>query len=215
MGTRVVACIPTIGMSPHLGGLCQSLAGEQIETRLYVNSGEVPELVRQASADHKGWICHRPEWTIYQEWNDAAEWACELDAFLLVLNDDIIIAPQFGFWLGEALDRYPEYGLISANPARPTPVSEPGGVVVPTGFRQGDRRAFANWAFAARPMAYHMVGGFEVWYGDDHLIRQVEDANWYVGHLTSVGVYHDTSTTTRQLPWTNEAVARDHARWTT
>jgi hypothetical protein len=212
--TRVVAVIPTIGKSPYLRDLCQSLAAEGIDTRVYVNSdtvaGEIALDIKAAGWDT---LWHRPGWTIYQEWNDAAEWACSLDAHLLVLNDDIQVAPQFAAWMGNALDRFPEYALISTHAGRPVAFSDPGGNVIPAGFRVGDRRAFANWAFVARPEAWQMIGDYEIWYGDDDLIAKVGNAGWGVGYLDSVGVAHYTSTTTRQMPWTNEAVARDHARW--
>jgi len=214
-GTPVVACIPTIGLSPHLRGLCQSLAMEEVETRIYVNSQSVPNSVVEDIVA-VGWeqvLHHRPGQSIYQEWNEAAKWACELDAYLLVLNDDIGVAPYFAHALGSALDEFESYGLISADPSHPTPQSTLGASPIPSGFKRGDRRAFANWAFAARPAAWQMIGDFEIWYGDDHLILQVERAGWDVGYQRGTGVFHDTSSTTRQLPWTNEAVARDHVRW--
>lgn len=214
MRTRVVACIPTIGLSPHLRDLMQSLQAEDVAVRLMVNSSEVPDTV-QAEQASVGWgsIDHRPDWSIYQEWNEAAEWACSLDAYLLVLNDDIVVAPHFATALGLALDEFDSYGLISADPHHPSPQSMVGTSPIPAGFKRGDRRAFANWAFAARPAAWQMIGDFEIWYGDDHLIYQVEQAGWDVGYHQGTGVFHDTSCTTRQLPWTNEAVARDHVRW--
>jgi hypothetical protein len=212
--TRVVAVIPTIGLSPHLRGLLEVLQRDHVAVRLMVNSEEIPSAVRDAKdLAHWGSVDHRPGDTIYQEWNEAAEWACSIDAYLLVLNDDIAIASGFAHSLGSALDQHPDYGLISACPHLTSPVSAIDGAVHPAGFRAGDRRAFVNWAFAARPEAWQMIGDYEIWYGDDDLIAKVGNAGWGVGYLEGVGVSHDTSCTTRQMPWTNEAVARDHARW--
>lgn len=212
--TPVVAMIPTIGRSTYLLGLLQRLQLEDIAVRLMVNEGTTPsEVARYKELTHWGAIDLRPGCSIYQEMNEAADWACSLDAHLLVLNDDIQIPSGFGRCMGEALDRHPGYGLISTNMHRPHPIAEPGGGVTPAGFRSGDRRAFANWAFIARPEAWQKIGDFKIWYGDDHLISQVEAAGWGVGYLSSVGVYHDTSTTARQLPWVNDAIVQDQALW--
>lgn len=215
MGTQVVACIPTIGMSPHLLTLVQALQAEDVAVRLMVNSDEMPEQVESIQAA-VGWgaLDHRPGRSIYQEWNEAAEWACELDAYLLVLNDDIGIAPLFATALRQALDEFDSYGLVSADTTCPYPVSLVGAEPVPAGFQRGDRRAFANWAFVARPAAWQMIGDYRIWYGDDDLICKVGRAGWEVGYARGTGVFHDTSCTTRQLPWTNGAIAADHALWT-
>jgi hypothetical protein len=201
-------------MSPHLPKLLDAMRDDGVPTLLAVNSDELPQSVRQAQAD-VGWgsVEHRPGQTIYQEWNEAAEWACSLDAHLLVLNDDIDPARHLSTALGTALDEHGSYGLISADAGHPFPQSTIGAELHPAGFRLGARRAFAAWAFIARPAAWQMIGDYEVWYGDDDLIAKVEAAGWDVGYQRWTGVGHDTSCTTRQLPWTNEAVARDHARW--
>ena len=215
--TRVVACIPTIGLSPYLRDLCQSLAAEQVETRLYVNSHSVPNSVVEdvAAAGWKHVLYHRPGRTIYQEWNEAAEWACELDAYVLILNDDIAIGPGFPGALGAALDANPDFGLISSDTALPRAETYPGGGVIDVAHHLGNRREFANWAFIARPEAYHMVDeGLKIWYGDDDLIWKVCEAGWRTGLLRGVGVFHDTSTTSRQMPWTVAAAGEDGARWT-
>lgn len=214
MGTRVVACIPTIGMSLHLLGMLQRLQLESIPVRLMVNAAVTPDEVGRAKdLAHWGSIDLRPGETIYQEWNEAAEWACSLDAHLLVLNDDIQVPASFGVSLGKLLDEHESYGLISSNAAAVAPVVDHLQPPVPAGFHRGDRRAFANWAFIARPAAWQMVGDFKVWYGDDDLIYKVGAAGWDVGYAPGIGVYHETSTTCRQLPWTNEAIADDHALW--
>lgn len=213
--TSVVACIPTIGMSPLLLGLVQSLFAEGVAVRLMVNSDQMPDEVQRVQAS-AGWgaIDHRPGHTIYQEMNEAAQWACDLDAYLLVLNDDIEIAPSFALALRAALDEFSDYGLISSDPSVPHPITMVGATVVPASFELSNRAAFANWAFIARPAAWQMIGDYEIWYGDDDLIRKVNAAGWKTGFHQGTGVRHETSTTFRRLPWVNEAVARDHARWT-
>lgn len=212
--TQAVAVVPTIGLSPHFRELLRALLAADVPALVMVNSPEVPDTTRDDVAA-VGWgsIEHRPGRTIYQEWNEAAEWACSLDSYLLVLNDDITVPPELGAAMVSALDEHESYGLISTDAGTPTPQATVGAELHPAGFRAGQRRAFAAWAFIARPAAWQMVGDYEVWYGDDDLIAKVERAGWEVGYQRGTGVGHDTSCTTRQLPWTNEAVARDYARW--
>lgn len=216
--TGVVACIPTIGLSPHLDDLVHTLAIENsIPTRLYVNSEHVTEslLYIVEGWPHLGLIelIHEPDDTIYVEWNKAAIWARERHSYLLCVTDDVVLLPETAPELVAALDVRPDYGLISTDIGVPHPSHAPSDVHA-VSHQAGSRYAFATWCFVARVEAWQDVDPrYRIWYGDDDLIWKVNAAGWKTGYLRGEGVTHHTSTTSNQLPWIHAAAAEDGQLW--
>lgn len=209
---KLHACIPTIGLSRDLDGLVEYLRDRIDVVELYVNSDDVPEHVGVREAHVNVYVYHRPGKSIYDEWNEAAHRAREQDAYLLVLNDDIIVPDGFEISLHDALDGHPDYGLMGVSGY--SAVNSPPFAVTAVSHQAGNRREFSNWAFAARPEAWQDVGAYEIWYGDDDLLWKTTAAGWLIGVLQGLGVEHHVSTTSHQCPWTIEAAGRDHHLWT-
>lgn len=220
MSTRdIVVCIPTIGLSEHLTPLIETLYNVPQETRLKkvqlaVNSEFIPELIFELQSQFPDMIeiFHAPDLTIYQEWNYAARWAAQNEAYLLLITDDVRVLPETPLELALALDFRPTYGLISADTRgglRHAPHD-----VYDVSHQKGNRYEFATWCFMARPEAWQDVDErYRIWYGDDDLIWKVNETTWGVGVLRGEGVDHYTSTTSRQVPWVGEAAQRDGQLW--
>lgn len=211
-------------MSPHLDDLVYDLDYVNVRVRLYVNSESVTEHLLQLT---EGWpveddpdrwgrrpeLVHMPGSTIYEEWNHAAAWAREHDAYLLCVTDDVRLAKPVPSELAAALDVREDYGLISTDVHLQHGDFGPRDVV-PTSHQAGNRYEFATWCFIANPRAWQDVDpGYKIWYGDDDLIWKVNAAGWKVGYLQGVGVTHFTSTTSHQLPWVMAAAHEDGQLW--
>lgn len=222
--TRMVACVPTIGMSPYLDDLVYNLDYMSIRVRLYVNSEHVPEsVVRLVEGwphvnDPDRWglnpeLVHVPEQTIYVSWNQASAYAREHNAYLLCVTDDVVLTKRLPGELAAALDVRPQYGLISTDvtcgPNDWAPYD-----VFPTSHQANTRYEFATWCFIADPTKWVDVDPrYKIWYGDDDLIWKMNAAGHGVGYLRGIGVTHHTSTTSRQLPWVMEAATEDGVLW--
>lgn len=203
--TRVVACIPSIGRSPHLYDLVQVLLDDDVAVRVYVN--DETATFNESLPD----VVHMPGHSIYAEWNEAAIWAREENAHLLLLNDDIVMMPGTVRVLADTLDRYDSYGLISVSEQRL--VLDPG-EVLPTSHQRGNRYSFLPWCALARAKAWQNVDPrYQIWYGDDDLIWKMVQAGWDVGILSGVGAVHHVSTTSQQLPWVSAATHADAQLW--
>lgn len=216
--TGIVACIPTIGLSPYLDDLVHTLAIEnEIPTRLYVNSEHVTEslLYIVEGWPHEGFIelIQMPGDSIYVEWNAAVVWARERLSHLLCVTDDVVVLPETAPELAAALDVRPDYGLISTDTALPYPAHSPSDVTA-VSHQAGTRYAFAPWCFIARVEAWQDVDPrYRIWYGDDDLIWKVNAAGWKTGYLRGEGVTHHTSTTLHQLDWVPQAANEDGQLW--
>lgn len=217
----IVVCIPTIGLSPHLTSLMDVLCGAPhvSRVRLAVNSEEVPDLVYEQAIRQSDEllvefvsIMHTPELTIYQEWNKAVRWARELDAYLLLVTDDVELLPETPLELALALEARPDYGLISAD-TQGGLRHQPRDVFL-TSHQRGNRYEFATWCFMVETTAWQDVDErYRIWYGDDDLIWKVNESGWKVGALRGESVVHHTSTTSHQVPWVGEAARLDGELW--
>lgn len=215
MTTPVVAVIPTIGLSPLLDGLVYKLIEEGIPTRLYVN-GPVRESILKIVEGwpHDGLVeLHvMPDVSIYAEWNHGVHWACEVDSYALVMNDDIQIPDQLATSLADALDGHQEYGVMGVDSG--SILNSPPYGVRPLSHQQGNRYAFSAWCFMARPEAWQDIDErYKIWYGDDDLVWKTNSAGWFVGALQGTGVHHSVSTTTGQTPWVAHAAYEDGQLW--
>lgn len=225
--TRVVACVPTIDLSPYLDDLVHALDRDSVRVRLYVNSEHVTEHELQLT---EGWpvpdrpetehfwarqpeLMHMPGESIYSEWNHAAAWARELDAHLLCVTDDVVLTPRHARELSWALDAREDYGLISTDVHTPVSAWAPSDVV-PTSHQAGNRYEFATWCFIANPHMWVDVDPrYRIWYGDDDLIWKMNEAGHGVGYLRGIGVTHHTSTTSNQVDWVRQAAGEDGQLW--
>lgn len=212
--TSVLAAIPTIGRSPYLGELVEALKIAQVPTAIYINADDrtrpglhIPNVKDVAM------VVGMPGKSIYQEWNDAAAWAAREDAYLLVLNDDIVMDPCLPAVLAATLDANEYLGLLGV--ALGEPACEFPGSLRMISHAAGNRYGFSAWCFMARPSMWQDVDErYQIWYGDDDLIWKVNKAgHGSVAVLESAGVRHHVSTTTHQVDWVMHAAHEDGILW--
>lgn len=195
-------------MSPYVYGLANVLVNDGVVVRVYANSDDA---AFEDLFDPAVEIVRMPGRSIYEEWNDAARWAAQLDSDLMALNDDVVMLPGTAQVLAEALAAHPAYGVISVG--EPQPVVEPS-LLIPVSHQLGNRGGFHAWCFIARAEAWQDVDpGYRIWFGDDDLLWKVNAAGWSVGALLGVGVTHHVSTTSRHLPWVQQAAQEDSQLW--
>jgi GT2 family glycosyltransferase len=208
----VRACIPTIGLSPDLDNLVEYLRHKIDRVELYVNSPEVPDHVGVYEAHKNVYVFHRPGLNIYHEWNEGVRCGGEAGAYVLVLNDDIVVPDGFEISLHDALDGQPDYALLGV--AGTSAVNQPPYSVTPVSHQAGNRYAFSAWAFIARPSMWTKINeSYEIWYGDDDMIWEANARGHKVGMLHGLGVEHHVSTSIGKSAWTIEAAGRDGVRW--
>lgn len=205
----VVACIPSVNLSPYLPTLLEVLAESSCPAMLFDNSEKGAFTVEQQQRIEYRWV---PGQSIYSSWNMAARMADEAGySFMLLCNDDIEMLPGTVSALVNALADT-NWGALSVGTT--DPVVRPASLTA-TSHIAGTRRAFLQWCFLIRLAAWQDVNpNYKIWYGDDDLLLKLERAGWQYGALQGVGVQHHTSTTLNQTSWVNAAIADDIALWT-
>jgi hypothetical protein len=217
----VIVCIPSIGRSPYLVDLLNVLLDEPIVYGIYLydNSKEAQDgysplmdslshdsIIRQAVK--YGSIVpefNYPE-TIYGSWNRAIRKATELEEYVAILNDDLILPPGS---LAAAQAVVPGWGLVGLNYFEPdrtpdmnAPVREVHGTYRTTGF--------GGFAFVLPPHSPEVDSRFQWWCGDDDLAERVKATGRKLGVATGAPVAHPApSTTGNQMPWVPAACGED------
>jgi hypothetical protein len=204
----LVTAIPSMGMSPLLADVVRVARQESLAVRVYDNTPEDED--SQIPIIPGVTVVRLPGHTIYSEWNNAAQWAYDLNVNLALLNDDLYLPSGVLTTLSEALDDNPMYALISVDWDE-RPIAEPHVVRARGTFRE---HGIAGWAFVVRSDRWPGVDPlYRVWYGDDDLVAKLLSAGWEVGRYRGVFVAHETSTTIHNLPWTQDAIIEDVVRW--
>jgi GT2 family glycosyltransferase len=204
--TRVVAVIPTIGLSPYLPSLLDVLGDCGVTVHLYDNREEPEPLGFDVLTTQM------PGRSIYAEWNDGVRWAESEQANVLILNDDIDLLPCVIQTLAGRLETNPECAIIGGYAGHVTSCCEPQafGHITP----QDGRRDITNWGFIVRPSLWQDIDeSYRIWYGDDDMIRKAHQAGAKIAVDYGVGIAHHVSTTTQRLPWAAQAIKEDQRRW--
>lgn len=206
--TDAVACIPSIGMAQHLLlPVLDVLDDCCVPVRVYDNRE-----IEQSWPEVKAEIVRIPGKSIYAAMNLGMLWGFELNASVLILNDDIEISPCLVNTLITTLKESPEYGLISGHTRHGVTICNGGPLYEITPNR--GRRDFTNWCFIARPSSWRDIDErYRIWYGDDDMIHKIHSSGAKIGVLSNVGVRHETSTTSRQLGWVWAATKEDEQLW--
>lgn len=224
--THYHALIPTIGLSPYLLPLLETLLADEhclfidlpdngstdephgLTCQLLDSDLMHPEVLE---AIESGRIMRRrTSGTIYRSWNEAMDAARYTP--VAILNDDVVLAPGS---IREALRHLSrtvpvvglEYRRRVAEGAVEAPLREVSGT-----FKDG---GLGGFAFVVLPdYAPRVDPGYQWWYGDDDLVRKTLRLKRTVAVATGAPVDHPRpSLSGNQMGWLNDAVRDDHDLW--
>lgn len=203
----VTVCIPTVGESPHLSSLIDTLVGDPSVSiiNLYVNEPDKVERVQEMGSGHGERIKVErvPQKSIYIAWNRAIRFA-KPNEKVAIFNDDIeFLGPSP---VSCALDHWfqnPQVAILGFDHTG----SVASGIQKCTGsYRHG---GIPGFAFMVDPEKVGLVDTrFQFWYGDDDLFFATEDAGHTLARC-SVPVKHEMSYTASRRGWVNDAIERD------
>lgn len=216
--------IPSIGLSPYIADLLAvCLASDQVsEVLVYDNSPErgQPALDRAFQSpfaqaliqteNGRGRFMYRrrkPEWTIYDSWNEVLDVATAKGEATILLNDDVILCHGA---LEVALSGLEAWDLVGFNYAAPAHVVDPTRPLrqVTGTYRTG---GFGGFAFAVRPDWRYRVGaGYRWWFGDDDLAERIKSYGGGLAVHMGAPVEHPLpSLSGNQQTWTQQAATED------
>lgn len=138
-------------------------------------------------------------WMFYKMWNQAALWAQDLEADVLILLNNDVTWPQGAVRaLGDALAE----ADVDIAVASPDPASEFHPDTLQDIFAAPAFRGLLGWAFAIRPTMWQMIDErYHSWYGDDELALQIHDAGWRACRARGIPIWHnDQETTFKHVP---------------
>jgi hypothetical protein len=148
--------------------------------------------------------------TIYEMWNLAAlalKTRCRV-ANLALLNDDVALPPDAVSVLAEHL-RAEEWSLLCPDWRRPLAGGvDLGAVEQVHGTYRHD--GICGWCFVVRLEAWPGIDErYQWWFGDDHLVFELDRRGGRCGRLTGLPIDHAMSTTAVHHSWTEEAKVQD------
>lgn len=211
--------IPTIGQSPLLLPLLRDLEADQKVDRVFltVNLEEFVVPVQEFFGRAYPFIEVIETWqhgkSLHHGWNTSIRDARDSDAWLAVLNDDIVLREESAVGdVAHLLSRSPRYAVIGLNWKESpdnTPHNAPAIKKVKGTYRNQGVGGFA-WVCDPHKVV-EVPSSFEWWYGDDHIMLSAERDGHLVGLASHVHVEHQESLTTRSsgLDWMKDSIAGD------
>lgn len=204
-------CIPTVGASPHLSRLIETLQADDAVKRidLFVNEHDALPVVAGQLTDHERVAFHHAEpKTIYPAWNWAIRQARSDGQLLAILNDDISLPPDpitaaLEYWAGHsdvAVLGFDHTGTVPAGRLH---------------FCRGTIRhhGIPGFAFLVDPDKVTEVDTqFRWWFGDDDLFFNAEKHGHRLARC-SVPVQHEAETTASTRTWTHTIRFQDQERF--
>lgn len=175
------------------------------------------------SAEPRVRVEHRPplgpETSLYRIWNDHLELAQEIGANLVLVNNDVRLAPgSFGL-LGRALADAPaDVAAVYPDWRRPLDAGLELGELTRTrgAWTKG---GLSGFAFAVRTSLVEPLGPIPrfderyAWiYGDGDFVEGLELEGYIAARVEGLPLEHDQSTTARSVPWTRAAKRADTDR---
>lgn len=186
-------------------------------------SEEVLSWLESLSADPRVRVEHRPplgpETSLYRLWNDHLALAQELEGNLVLVNNDVRLAPGSFGHLGRALvDAPPDVAAVYPDWNRPLEAGVDVGELTPTrgAWTKGGLSGFAFAVKAALVEPLGPVPRFDeryAWiYGDGDFVEGLELEGYTAARLEGLPLEHDQSTTARASSWTRRAKRADTDR---
>lgn len=222
-------CIVPVRDQPELTERFLDCMLEQDELDLIIvldNGSKLPTvrvLERAATRDSRLAIADLPGLGIYALWNAGADMAAdearpEDEINLLVANNDVLLGRGAVGELERALRSSDSLFAVYPDDRAPWPdgftrkgtvregkgVARDGGLYGPCFMVALDR---IPWS----PLISDP--GFEWWFGDDHLARQIQEEGGRHGRVVGLPVAHENEGTARHHPETHAMRMRDRRRW--
>jgi hypothetical protein len=157
---------------------------------------------------------------IYEMWNQGfehAQFGYREPVNVLISNNDVVL-PRGGVrLLAETLEKHDDYWILYPDQDaawKDEPViagTLQGRGVAAQGGLYGPCFMVASARLPWRPLITDP--GYEWWFGDNHLARQVEEARGLHGRALGLAVQHENEGTARHHPETQGMRNRDRRRW--
>jgi len=192
----LIAVIPSIGASPMLVDLLNLLKREGVETIVVDNLATKSSAVHyiDPGSAHYMW---RPGWSIYKTWNFGMKYGALKNENVLILNDDIALAPGGPAAMDKALTEGDwallgfDYNSATWQGVESRSVREAKGTLRHNGV--------GCFAFGVNPRkSGRCHTGYMWWGGDDDLIYHTLSLGGKVGVMLGNPVDHETSTSARK-----------------
>jgi GT2 family glycosyltransferase len=177
---------------------------DSVEKTVVYDNGYVTDSGKGVLSSHPH-VVDAVGWKFYSMWNDAWRMSNE-ESFdvLMLLNDDIELAGDSIKEAAEVLVNDPSIGVVGFNYNKP--VNEYSLDEVRFRRTRGTYKDGGIWgcAFAVKPSTWGVVPPiderYNLWYGDDELLRNMERHGFTCGIAQNAPVFHMASTTTNMFP---------------
>lgn len=224
MRARVVAVMPTVGRSALFRQVVRSIMNDVHTVLIPDNwpdgearpwdapSGLVTQLHR---------YCRWPGIGLYEVWNRSFVLAQAIvpGCRVLFINDDVTVPPALVETLWWAMDRFPEFGIVSVDRGEElTDCFNHSWKNAPTRVKGTYRMGgISGHCFMVDPRAWPKDGideRFRIWFGDDDLVWKVREAGWQAGVLRGLVCGHPgQSGTVNAWPNRDEIISNDRKLW--
>jgi hypothetical protein len=186
---------------PGLLNLVASLLEQDVDIIVYNNGYTEPLLDIPMDVE----IVDATGWSFYSMWNDAWRTSCDMGyGAVALLNDDIVLHHKSLRIAYKELLSNNRRGIVGLNYERPVssgPDETLGSRQCSGSFRN---HGIGGHAFILRASTLGRVPEiderYNIWYGDDELFRNVEEAGYSLHVALGAPVDHYSSTTTNQFP---------------
>lgn len=209
-----VVAIPSIENIDGLAALVTTLVDDDAVDRVYVlDNGHPPENLGRLPRSGKVMRLPCAGLGLYRMWNLAIEMARDHE-YVMLANDDIVLAPGSVTELVNAMNYRPDVWLMSPDRDRPLEVGIDD--LAKVRYTRGTYRhgGVSGWCMLLRTAPVRGLEpideNFGWWYGDDDLAFKVEDGGGKLAVHTGVPLVHEHETTARNHEWTFAARERDH-----
>ena len=174
--------------------------------RVLISDGVEPIVLRSEVFDHH----------LYRMWNVGVEEArAKGAAYIAVLNDDVGLPRCAMGALGEALDRFPDVGVVYPDVASGSLESWTGGSVIQRTTGTWGAGGMTGFCFMFRAdLGISFDEDWGLWYGDDAFEEAVRASGMAVARVVGVPVRHTPQgSTSRDMGHWGPIIAADRARW--
>lgn len=209
--------VPVKDQLEHTRGIIDQLTAQGGYEAVFVYDNgsrrQTAELLARRDGHYGVEVIDAAGWPLYEMWQRGVERARERAEAcdIAVLNNDLRLGPDFLRSLGATLRSEPALWAVSPR-YDDRPIS--GTEYVSGTFKDG---GLAGFAFVTRGEAFDQLAfdaGFNVWFGDDDLVAQIEQAGHKVALTSATWVEHidGGGHTLRQRPDLCEELRADKER---
>lgn len=211
--------IPVRDQWPYTRSIVGQVLAEPVASLTVIDNGSTDGTPDRLAAidDPRLRVLHRPGANLHAMWNEGWQMALPGPAAVAILNNDLVLAPDTLTRMRDAL--YADDDLWVVYPDHRRAVGEGDGYVGSVTRTEGTFASggMSGFCFMLRAEAHNeglplVDEGFEWWFGDDDLARNVVRAGRRIGRLDQLPVDHvgEASAKSHDL---SAAKERDRLRW--